>query len=133
MADPSLYDTISRLEALVDDLRKLLHGDANTRAGGLIAEFDAQRAEIQLQRREIHTIREDIERLRRRRPIVWLWLTGFLCFAIAAGLMVLAGVNGATEANWLDAPPGFAVFLSGFFLFLSAPLFLAGFGWLDGK
>jgi hypothetical protein len=134
MADePSLYATIDRLKGLVDDLHKLLHGDANTRAGGLISEFDAQRAEIQSHGREIHLLREDINHLRRRRPIIWLWLMGFTCFSLAAGLMVVAGVNSATPANWLDASPGFAIGMSLFFLLVSAPLFLAGFGWLDGK
>lgn len=136
MADPtSIYESVDQLRILVDDLRKLLHGDAATRTGGLIAEFDALRSEQQSQRRELHDVRTDLQRLSHRRPIIWLWLLGFGFFSFGMALLVVAGVNAALPTvNWLDLPAGVSFGLSFLFLILSAPMFLAGFGWLvDGR
>lgn len=133
MADTtSIYDSLEELKQLVDELRKLIRGDQATRTGGLISEFDALRGESQAQRRELHDLRLDVQRLSRRRPIIWLWLSAFICFSMAIALMIVAAVNAATLANWLDIPPGLSFGLAFFFLIVSAPMFLAGFGWLDG-
>ena len=132
MADPvSIYESVDELRRLIGDLRDLLHGNQATRTSGLIAEFEALRTEQQAQRRELHDVRTDVQRLWRRRPIIWLWLLGFGFFSLGMGLLVVAGVNAALPSvNWLDLPAGVAFGLSFFFLILSAPMFLAGFGWL---
>ncbi len=130
---PSLYDSVEDLRLLVAELRDLIRGNQATRTSGLIQEMDDMRADNQAQRRELHDLRMEVQRLSRRRPIIWLWLSAFVCFSMAISLMIVAAVNAVTPANWLDIPPGVSFGLGIFSLIVSAPMFLAGFGWLDGS
>jgi uncharacterized membrane protein YgcG len=122
MGDPSLYETVETLKSLVDDLRNLIHGNAATRTGGLLAELDSQRAQIAALERKVD---------RMYRPTIWLWLAGFVCFAGATLLAIIAIVNIAADHNVFDIPPNLAAVLAAALALLSATLLIAGFGWLE--
>jgi hypothetical protein len=123
-SEESLYATVKKLSDLVEQFRTLLHGDEKTRTGGILAEIDAQRSTMLALERRIN---------RMHRPIIWLWLLGFVSFFLATALLIVAAINGATGANWLDVPPTLAGSLALFFAIVSATLLIAGFGWLSDE
>ena len=46
MAQENLFEVVDRLQGIVDELRKLLYGDDNTRVVGIVKEFDLLRRDV---------------------------------------------------------------------------------------
>jgi hypothetical protein len=123
MAQENLFEVVDRLQGIVDELRKLLYGDDNTRVVGIVKEFD-------LLRRDVAALHDEVERLKRRRPNIWLWVLGFLMFSagVTFGMVGLFNLDGG---HIFDLPATVALWLAGVLTMMSLLLFLGGFGWLD--
>ena len=126
MASDNLMDVVEELKDLVAELRRLLYGDMATRSSGLVADFDKHD-------RRIATLETEVTRLRNRRPVVGMWIGGFIAFVVAIVLIGIAFVNYASDANLLDMTPPLAGGLAAFLCAVSLVMFLGGFGWLDRR
>jgi hypothetical protein len=122
----NVLDVVEELREIVGEFKRILYGDAAARTNGLVVEFGDLR-------REVASIKEDLHRMKSRRPVIGLWVGGYVAFVAAVAFGVVAGLNlvGARELWSLPAPV--AVFLATFCALVALFLFMAGFGWIDGR
>lgn len=125
-ANENIFDILDELRQLIDQLRMIVYGDKTSRYPGMVDEVG------RLQSRIEHAEME-IEKLKRRRPNVPLWVAGFLSFVISVSLLGVSFVNFSSKVNIFDMTPFLAAGLAVFFVAVSLVLFLGGFGWLDGQ
>ena len=126
MASDNLLDVVDELRQLVGELRRLMYGDTATRSSGLIADFERHE-------RRITTLEADVVRLKNRKPIVGMWIGGFVAFVTAIVLAAVGFINAVTPANMLDMPPLLSWSLAGCLTVVSLVMFLGGFGWLTSR
>lgn len=124
MATDNLLDVVDELRTLVGELRRLLYGDQASRFPGLVADLDMQKTRID-------RLTMDMDRMKSKRPVVVMWIGGFLAFVAAVVLIGVALTNAATYANIWDLPPMLAATIAAGLVALSLIMFIGGFGWLD--
>jgi len=124
VAGDNLLDVVDDLRILVAELRRLLYGDQASRFPGIVADLDAQKSRID-------RVEADIRHIKSKRPVVAMWIGGFLAFVAAVLLSMVALVNASTPANLWDMPVTFAAVCAAGLTALSLIMFLGGFGWLE--
>lgn len=123
VGDDNLLDVIRDLRGVVTDLKRVVYGDQVARIPGLLEAFDQQQ-------RRIETLETDVKTLKNRRPMVWIWVLGYLSFIAAWALGAVAMTNRISHLNLLDLPFGFAAILASVLAIVALVLFVAGFGWM---
>lgn len=124
MPGENLIDAVERLEVVSAKLERILYGDKDARRGGLIDEFEGLRKDVQ-------TLHADVQRLKARRPNVWLWVGGYVAF-MASGLFAMSAIYNQPQVQaLLDMPPALALWLAVALAGAALLLFIGGFGWLD--
>lgn len=126
MASDNLLDVVDELRQLVGELRRLMYGDTATRSSGLIADFERHE-------RRITALEAEVVRLKNRKPIVGMWIGGFVAFVTAIILTAIGFINAVTPANMLDMSPLLSLSLAGCLTVVSLVMFLGGFGWLTSR
>lgn len=124
MASDNVLDVVEELRQIVGEFKRILYGDQAARTNGLVVEFGDLR-------REVASIKEDLHRLKSRRPVVWLWIGGYVAFVAAVAFGVVAGLNMIGEPDLWGLPVSVSVFLALFCATVALFLFLGGFGWFD--
>lgn len=124
MASDNLLDVVEELRSLVGELRRLMYGDTATRSTGLIADFERHE-------RRITALEADVVRITNRKPVVGMWIGGFVAFTAAIVLTAVGFVNAVTPANMLDMTPLLAWSIAACLTVVSLVMFLGGFGWLS--
>jgi hypothetical protein len=122
--EQNLIDVLLDLKTTIEELRRTMYGDQAARTSGLIAEVDSHR-------RRIDDMSLEVRQLKERRPIIWLWLCGYVSFVAAWTMAAVGIVNALSRANVWDFPPAAAAMLAIVLTFVAAILFVAGFGWLQ--
>ena len=124
MAGDNLLDVVEELRTLVSEFRRLLYGDQASRFPGLVADLDTLKSRLD-------RVETDVHGLKSKRPVIGMWVGGFIAFVMAIGFAGVAMQNANTTANIFDMPVPLAVILGVCLLLLSLLMFLGGFGWLE--
>lgn len=120
----NLIEAVERLEAVTARFERLMYGDPPGRPGGLLAEFESLR-------RDVQGLHEDVQRLKAKRPNVWLWVFGYVCFAGSVTFGVVGILNQIDGHNVFGLPAAVGLWLAAMLAAGALLLFMAGFGWLD--
>jgi hypothetical protein len=126
MASDNILDAVERIETAVFRFERILYGDPPAHPHGLLVQVEGMR-------NDMNATQERVLRLERKRPNLWLWLLGFLTFLVSGCFAIVGFVNLALSSAIWDLSPWTAFALAVLFAVISCVLFMAGFGWLDGR
>lgn len=126
MATENVMDLVDELKDLVAQMRELLYGNDKTRNSGLVRDFEHHE-------RRIAALEADVVKLKNRKPVIGMWIGGFIAFAGAVAVTGVGFVNFASHTNMLDMSPPLAWGIAACLTVVSLVMFLGGFGWLESK
>ncbi len=124
MAGDNLFEAVERLEQVSARLERILYGDKDARRSGLIDEFEGLR-------RDVQRLNEDVQRIKAKRPNMWMWILGYLSFAASVTFGVVGILNQIDGHNVWGLPAAVAMWLAAMLAAGALLMFLNGFGWLD--
>lgn len=124
MATENLFDAFAQLEASTSRLGRIVFDDPDTHAPGLLSRIEGLNVQLT-------AVSADLQTIKRRRPNLALWGTGYVAFLVS-GAFAMAAFQGMPEVRaLLDLPAPVAAGLALVFAVAALLLFAGGFGWLD--
>lgn len=106
-------------------LLRIINGDDDSRHDGLLDS-------VERLSKDVSALRTELQAIKARRPNVWVWTAGYVCFLISglfAGIAIYNVMASVELFALLDIPVVWAWFLALAFAGAALIMFVVGYGW----